>query len=49
MSETSGKLILLGLVICGGNLIVTSLIGMAAPLRRGKSLFVPYTGSLLAR
>ena len=49
MSETSGRLILLRAGYMWGNLIVASLIGKAAPLRRGKSIDVPYIGSLLAR
>ena len=38
MSEARGGLTNLVSVTCGGNLIVASLIGMAAPLRRGKSV-----------
>ena len=49
VSEARGGLTNLVSVTCGGNLIVASLIGKAAPLRRGKSVEVPYIGSLLAR
>ena len=49
MSETSGRLTLLRAGYMWGNLIVASLIGRAAPLRHGKSVFIPYIGSLLAR